>query len=304
MKESFLLNLSKVEKLSRGSKLHRFLNNPYKYVYAIALKEVVYKLTHKEKIVKCKLFTGMDMHIMLPASTDIFLTGGKSHISEIRLARFLIQNLIPRSIFWDIGAHYGYFSLLASSLVTFQGKVISIEASPTSFSILHLNATQQNNVEAFHNAVSDKAKKISFFELPNIYSEYNSTDLSQYEKESWFDKVEARRIDIDAFSIDELYEQQGMVPDIIKIDVEGGEAAVINGSTKLLHATSHKPVLVMEYLTSHRNNQPHKQAAYTLMQLGYQPHIIQNDGSLLPAVNIDTYLSENQLVSDNIVFKK
>jgi len=33
-----------------------------------------------------------------------------------------------------------------------------------------------------------------------------------------------------------------MVPDIIKIDVEGGEAAVINGSTKLLHDTIPKSV--------------------------------------------------------------
>lgn len=109
--------LRKVEYLTNTSKIGRFLHHPLKYIYAIILKNFIYPINNKEQTKSCSLFTKQKIHILLPAATDIYLTGGKTHSSEIRLAKFLIQNLDKNDHFWDIGAHYGYFSLIASKII-------------------------------------------------------------------------------------------------------------------------------------------------------------------------------------------
>lgn len=125
--------IEKVAALSKSTKWKRLINNPFKYLLAIGLKNFIYPFWHQSFLVRCKLFTGQNIRILLPASTDIFLTGGKSHITEIKLAKFLMQNLNEGSVFWDIGAHYGYFSMLGSQVVSDKGKVLSVEASPATF---------------------------------------------------------------------------------------------------------------------------------------------------------------------------
>ncbi|MCZ2355710.1 MAG: FkbM family methyltransferase [Bacteroidia bacterium] len=304
MKKNLEKNLEQVEALSNTSKLGRLLHNPIRYIYAIVLKNVLYPIFQKEISVSCELFTGKKINVVLPASTDIYLTGGKSHPSEIRLAKFLIHNLQNNDSFWDIGAHYGYFSILASELVGPGGKVVSIEASTSTFDILKKNTEQYANISIRHNAMSDNNQKVSFFELPNLYSEYNTTDLAQFENEKWFSKIKTKKVVVDALTLDNLLTKYGEVPNIIKIDVEGGEFAVINGGMNLLKKEGSKPVIVMEYLEAKRNNQPHKQATDTLTQLGFKPNIIQNDGSLIFISDIEAHLSKNNLESDNIVFKK
>src|SRR5690606_9607362 len=155
MKKDLLQKLEQVEVLSNASKVSRLFNNPIKYAYAITLKNALYPIFRKERLVTCNLFTGKKIKVILPASTDIYLTGGKSHNSEIRLARFLINNLNSNDTFWDIGAHYGYFSILSSELVGLEGRVLSIEASPTTFNILEKNAKKHKNIFILNNAISD-----------------------------------------------------------------------------------------------------------------------------------------------------
>lgn len=304
MKKDLAIKIDKVEALSNASKLNRFLNNPFKYTYAILLKNAFYPIFRREKLVTCKLFTGKKIKVVLPASTDIFLTGGKSHSSEIRLARFLILNLSEKNVFWDIGAHYGYFTMLASSLVGAEGKVISIEASPSTFKVLKENAQGLRNISPFHNAVSDSNQKISFFELPNLYSEYNTTDITQFEKEEWFKKNKPNKVEVDSITLDSLLLKDNQIPDIIKIDAEGGELAIIKGGANLLQTTVKSPIIIMEYLEPKRNNQAHKQAHSLLKNEGFYSHIIIKDGSLELIEDIELHLSENNLESDNIVFKK
>jgi FkbM family methyltransferase len=294
--------LSQVASLAQTTRLKRFLNNPFKYAYAIFIKEILYPVTQKEQTIFCNLFTGKKIKILLPASTDIYLTGGKSHPSEIRLAKFLMHNLQFGNMFWDIGAHYGYFSLIAAELVGKTGRVISFEAADTTYNILKANSLSATNINAIHKAVADTNDKISFYELPNLYSEYNSTDIAQFENEEWFRKINAKKTTLDAISLDRLLHETEKSPNIIKIDVEGGEKAVIAGGEKLF--SENAPVVIMEYLEPKRNNLPHQQAATHLLSFGYQPFIIDDDGTLQSITNIDEHLQNQQLESDNIVFKK
>lgn len=301
-KEELANDLKKVQKIASLSKIKRLLHNPFKYGYAIAYRELIYPKKKKEKIVETTLFYGDKMKVALPASTDIYLTGGKSHSSEIRLALFLILNLKQGNHFLDIGAHYGYFTLVASKLVGDNGSIYSFEPSDKSFNILSQNASRLKTTSIFKKAISDTTEKIIFYEFANLQSEYNSSDIKQFENEEWYQNTPPLKIEVEATTIDKLTQQTKFTPNIIKIDVEGAEYNVIKGGMNYL--TSNSPKIVMEYLEPKRNNESHKKALNLLREIGYTSYIINGEGALHEIDNIDQYLETANLESDNIVFVK
>ncbi|MNE67161.1 hypothetical protein D3C80_1627540 [compost metagenome] len=60
----------------------------------------------------------------------------------------------------------------------------------------------------------------------------------------------------------------------------------------------------MEFLASDRQNETHKEAASLLAAHGYIANIILPDGAMQEVKDIDAYLEQVQLESDNIVFRK
>ncbi|MCL4314798.1 MAG: FkbM family methyltransferase, partial [Candidatus Thermoplasmatota archaeon] len=63
----------------------------------------------------------------------------------------------------DVGAGIGEFSVLASSIVGKEGKVIAIEPSPEDFKTLQYNIKENkcSNVIPINSAVSNKKEKLS-----------------------------------------------------------------------------------------------------------------------------------------------
>ena len=294
--------LEKVERRADTTKLGRLWMQPLKYIYAIGFRELLYKISHKQKIVSTTLFFGRKMTIALPAATDIYLTGGKSHPSEIRLARFLIKNLHAGDSFMDIGAHYGDFTLLAAELVGHSGMVRSFEPASDSFNILSRNVAGRNNITVFPVAVSDGVANVVFYEFENMQSEYNSMEIGQFENEGWFKRKAPRKVSIAATGIDRVTGEMGFMPDIIKVDVEGAEDKVVLGGQSFLQ--SHAPVIILEYLAVTRHNEAHQKAVALLRSWGYVPHVINKVGEITPVSDIENNLKINGLNSDNIVFLK
>jgi FkbM family methyltransferase len=302
MTNNILINsLASVERIAKKNKINRMINNPVKYVFSIMYRDFIYPFRKKEIVIKTKLFNGSPIIIALPASTDIFLTGGKSHISEIRLAKYLIKNLHSDSTFIDVGAHYGYFSLIASDIVK-DGKVYSFEPSSKSFNILKRNVSSITNVTIFNKAVSQGNTPIAFYEFDNLHSEYNSTQISQFENEDWFKAIKPNMQKIDSISLSTFCTDNSIYPDIIKIDVEGFENEVIKGAENLLTSSKKKPIAILEYLEPKRGNAAHKEAFSLLSRWGYSSNIISDSGDLIPENDIDGYLLKHSLESDNIVF--
>jgi len=302
MTNNILINsLASVERIAKKNKINRMINNPAKYIFSIMYRDFIYPFRKKEIVIKTKLFNGRPIIIALPASTDIFLTGGKSHISEIRLAKYLIKNLHSDSTFIDVGAHYGYFSLIASDIVK-DGKVYSFEPSSKSFNILKRNVSSITNVTIFNKAVSQGNSPIAFYEFDNLHSEYNSTQISQFENEDWFKAIKPNMQKIDSISLSTFCTDNSIYPDIIKIDVEGFENEVIKGAENLLTSSKKKLIVILEYLEPKRGNAAHKEAFSLLSRWGYSSNIISDSGDLIPENDIDGYLLKHSLESDNIVF--
>lgn len=299
---SLLQQLDAVASLAASSKWGRFAHKPWQYLHAIGFRNIAYKRHKTKKIVEAKLFFGKKMKIALPASTDIYLTGGKTHISEIKLARYLIRHLQAHDTFVDIGAHYGYFSYLAAEITQGQGKVFSFEPSPESFELLAHNHQAYPHWTAYNMAVGSHSGKLTFFQFPNQYSEYNSFVVEQYKHEDWFPHNQPQEIEVPTTTIDSFFNEHSLQSPFIKIDVEGAENTVIEGAQNFLQ--TQKTILIMEYLSSERNNQNHQIAAQLLKNWGYQCFAINKDGLLVPISDIDEYLYRENLDSDNVVFSK
>lgn len=301
-KEYLLRKLNKVEEFATTSKTGRLLANPFRYLSSLFFREFIYSRKKQERIREVTLFWGQKMQIALPASTDIYLAGGKTHDSEIRLTRFLIENLDPGDSFLDIGAHYGFFTLLASALTGPSGSIISFEPAAKSYELLLVNTRNAGNIRIQRKAVSDTPEPITFYQFPNLFSEYNSIDIAQFENEEWFADFKPEKTTVEATTIDAVTANGNFVPKIIKIDVEGGEYHVLKGGATLL--SQHKPVIAMEHLEAGRHNEKHQEAVNLLRGLGYKSYIITASGNLEEISDINAYLTGNKMESDNIIFRK
>lgn len=300
LKEEFISKIEAVERIASASKFNRMLRHPFKYLNAILFREIIYRNSKREKEVMSTTFFQTPMHLLLPSSTDIYLIGGKSHDSEIRLAKFLINQLDNGNVFIDVGAHYGYFSLLASKLVGSLGKIFAFEASPTTYQVFQKNAELTDNIFSHNLAVSDSNEYLKFYEFPNLYSEYNSLDVEQFKNEKWFSEYKPKEVNIKSIMLDDFLSDKKLNPKIIKIDVEGAELKVIKGFKK--HLLEHTPLIVIEYLSDERGNTAHIEAEKLLESLGFQPHIIDRRGSLQSVKSISSFFKEKGLDSDNVVF--
>lgn len=297
-------NLNKIESLARASKLKRLLYNPGRYLFGILHRIFVYPISMKGKLVDTTTFYGTKMKVMLPSGMDLYLLGGKSHDSEIRLAKYILNVLRRGDSFLDVGAHYGYFSLLASKIVGAEGHVNSIEASKSTFGILSQNVETQDNISAYNVAISDHKDQLDFYEYPLLYSEYNSLDSQQYDSAKWAKNISPNVIKIDAFPLDEFVKEKNITPDFIKIDVEGVEDKVVAGMRGILNSKG-APIIAMEYILDDNPDSPHEIAMRLIIDQGYECNIILSDGTLkrINREEVKMYLQESGLDSDNIIFR-
>src|SRR3989304_1382083 len=83
---------------------------------------------------------------------------------EIEQTLAFEANLRPGAVVYDIGAHVGYYTLLASVLCGPSGKVFAFEPSPRNLSRLrwHVSANGCRNVIVFDNALSDRVGSANF----------------------------------------------------------------------------------------------------------------------------------------------
>ncbi|MBA7620167.1 hypothetical protein ES703_27511 [subsurface metagenome] len=137
--------------------------------------------------------------------------------------RTLIERRVQNSsVFYDIGAHVGFYTLLASQLVGPDGKVIAFEPVCRNLNYLrrHLVINHCANVVVIGAAVSDKNGIFPFSEGSNSSMGYLSDEGN---------------LTVNTVSIDELVMNGEIAaPDYMKIDVEGAELLVLKGAKATL----------------------------------------------------------------------
>jgi FkbM family methyltransferase len=168
--------------------------------------------------------------VVLPRREKYYWTGAY----EPGLQDALVRLLGPGMTVWDVGAHIGFFSLLAARLVGSGGAVHAFE--PMAANRERLTAGVALN-EAANVVVHDRA----------VSARPGSAELHAHEHSTMWSLLDTGRAGepVDVVTLDLLAGELG-APDLVKIDVEGAEVDVLRGGATLL-AGEARPALLVEF---------------------------------------------------------
>jgi FkbM family methyltransferase len=163
-------------------------------------------------------------------------------------------------VVFDIGANAGFFTLLASCLVGPGGRVVAFEPVPRNVEILrrHLEMNRVENVDVRGVAVSD-VTGVARMRTGHSNLEWKLAPEGDTE--------------IETVTLDELWNAGALPrPDLVKMDIEGAEAAALAAATRLVAEA--RPVFV---LSAHGKEQ-YERCRWQLGLAGYVFDLIR-DGS-------------------------
>ena len=167
--------------------------------------------------------------------TQTILTTG---IWEVTETGYMNNHLKPGDVFVDVGAHVGYYTLLAAKLVGESGKVIAVEPNPPTIVRLERDIALNpfRNIVVRKVACTDKETTLKFFQAP-----VENTGESSINKSN---AREGAEISVPGVPLDKIVQELGIKRvDLVKIDVEGAEMSVLGGMTDII-ATYHPKVAI------------------------------------------------------------
>jgi FkbM family methyltransferase len=188
----------------------------------------------------------------------------------------------------DIGANIGNHSLFFS---TYYRKVLAFEPNPKTFKLLALNSSLAKNIHPHEVGLSSEERlaSISFPRFNFGAASIASTGHGEMDTDSF--NVQLRTLD----SIDLGSERVNL----IKIDVEGHELQVLQGSQETIR--KHKPVIVFE---QHRDDFSNGSSPVIdlIRSLGYQSFAVSEKGPTFkwPLISVLSRL----LVGERISIRK
>lgn len=141
---------------------------------------------------------------------------GMYDYNNMNLLKLLLQ---PGGTFFDIGANIGSYTLVASEQKA--AMVFAFEPHPATFRLLKENVALagRNNVVTCNAAVGSREEHILFTDEfgSSLNHRVNSYDANK------------KLIEVECLRIDSFCQTRGVLPRIVKIDVEGFEYDVLSG---------------------------------------------------------------------------
>ena len=190
----------------------------------------------------------------------------------------------PKSTFFDVGALYGYFSLLAFAVSGGQACIYAFEMNPRNFPdlerVILSNTARADNSKEF--GVNLRHVAIGDVDAPQRRTTFKGWVLEPA------DGVGHEAL-IDFSTLDSFSSQQGLTVDLVKIDVEGFEGKVVAGGVKTL--LRDRSVIMMELHGNRllaRSGQTRSELLHKLIQLGFRAYLFghQREDAMSTAVEL------------------
>ena len=180
---------------------------------------------------------GMYMSLDMQSEKEFWLGTYESELQSV-----LMDLVKPGMVAYDVGANVGYFTLLLGKLVGPSGRVYAFEALPANVNRLKRNLAL-NGLEAYAEiesvAVVNCSRSVEFMLGP-------SGRMGKVEGIFGRHTVDYReKITLEGISLDEFVSvEDHLAPDVIKMDIEGGEVLALPGMQNIL--TRFKPMVFLE----------------------------------------------------------
>jgi FkbM family methyltransferase len=189
---------------------------------------------------------------------------------------FTARRLRPGDVFVDAGAFNGWYTLVASRAVGGSGCVLAFEPNPEAFALLarNIELNHARNVQSHNIALSSDDGWVTLFTGPGDGVASSLARLSDGQEEV---RVQARRLDT-------VLSEAGIARvDLMKLDVEGSEAAALRGAASTLKAYHPTVIFEVNPIAARNMNVAGRSAWDVLQTLGYGFFRFV-DGRLVPLV--------------------
>jgi len=219
------------------SMIFKFIARSLKMVCGDHFPQLVDSINH---------FSVFDCHnIKFYAPSKLCLWRGQTLLTKEPGTIEWINGFGKNDIFWDIGANVGIYSLYAALKKDIG--VYSFEPSPFNFHVLAKNVylnRLSSKIHAFCLAFSDQTT-IDFLNMKSISDGAAHTSFKGKTNEFGDSFLPQHSQATLGFRIDDFIKLFSLeTPNHIKIDVDGAEALVIEGSEKTLHSSKLKSILI------------------------------------------------------------
>lgn len=161
---------------------------------------------------------------------------------EFWVTRFLALEIQPEWTVLDVGANFGYYTMMFADLVGNGGRVWAFEPNKYLSNLIHMSVTDNGfeNVNIVRSALSSYNGQAELHYPGNYFGnasiKYNFDDKPEYGADT---SVPVQVQTLDSFNIETV--------DLIKIDAEGSEPDIIEGAQETLARNPHARIC-MEWL--------------------------------------------------------
>ena len=215
--------------------------------------------------VELTLFNDCTM-VFPPRYQDFQLYEGGTYqpATERGTTRVILERIRQGMCVVDVGAHLGFYTHLASKLVGPSGRVYAFEPDPHHFPYLLRNIRRNgcDNVVAERLAISDRSGQSVFFSQPG------SAGSSLYD--SGGGRTDATIVD--TITLDGYLAREGWPSvDLVKMDIEGGEKAALEGMVQLSQRNAKlKLIFEVELRSMRASNVTAEELLIFVRRLGFQ----------------------------------
>ncbi len=154
-------------------------------------------------------------------------------------------------VIFDVGAFVGADSLVFAKIAGSKGRVIAFEPNEYNRNRLFLNLSHNSFAHGIVTvspyALGDKAGRLKMNMSANIDEGHSSTSRIHESHSKISDNLLPAgffEVLVETTTLDEYVAESGIIPNVIKVDIEGSEHLFLAGATNTLR--EHKPLIYME----------------------------------------------------------
>ena len=176
--------------------------------------------------------------------------------------------VVPDSIMFDVGANYGWYSLIFAKAFP-NAQVFSFEPIPSTYKYFQENISLNKcgSIKTFNYGLFNESGEMQFYFYPELSGNASLSNVS--------DRKDVQIIPCKVKTMDEFVAENNVAPDFIKCDVEGAEYLVFQGGYETIKQNT--PIIFSEMLrkwSAKFNYHPNEIISF-LKELGYRcfvPH--------------------------------